>query len=255
MFYALAVGLFLVVFSAAMISVKAQPSTGLAARIVVIKPKEGMQKQFEEGYKRHLEWHRRNKDSWVWYGWQIIAGSRLGYFMDGTFGHRWENFDAAVSPAEDAADNALNVAPYGDFLSLGHYILRPDISRGKLLEDQAPSAFLELLHYRVHPGREGDFEEVMLKVHEAVGKSQPSRRYTWYQLINGGEQSTYILFVPHNKLSELQSSQKSLTGLLTESYPPQEAKRLLELLRAATRDAHSETLRYRADLSYFPPNH
>src|SRR3712207_695819 len=130
MFYALAVGLFLVLFSVSIISAKAQAPAGLAARIVVIKPKDGMQKQFEEGYKRHLEWHRRNHDPWAWYGWQVVAGSRLGYFIDGTFGHRWEDFGAPVGPAEDAADNALNVAPYGDFLSLAHYVLRPEVSRG-----------------------------------------------------------------------------------------------------------------------------
>lgn len=252
MYYALAVGVLLVMCSVAAGEAKAQEQTGTAARIVVIKPKEGMQKQFEDGYKRHLDWHRRNKDSWVWYGWQVVAGPRLGYFVDGTFGHRWEDFDAAVAPAEDAADNALNVAPYGDFLSLGHYILRPDLSRGNLLEDRKPSPLLELLHYHVRPGREGDFEEVVSKFHQGSARSNPARRYTWYQLINGGEQSTYLLFLPRNKLSELQASQKSLALLLAEMYPAQEAQRLSGLLTSSVREVRSETLRYRADLSYFP---
>src|SRR5580765_6771708 len=75
--------LLLALFPLGMSVAAQQRQTSPAARIVVIKPKEGMQKQFEEGYKRHLEWHRRNKDTWTWYGWQIIAGDRFGYFMDG----------------------------------------------------------------------------------------------------------------------------------------------------------------------------
>lgn len=250
--YALTFGLFLVTCSISAAQTNSRQPTGPAARIVIIKPKEGMQKQFEEGYKRHLGWHQRNKDTWTWYGWQIVAGERYGYFMDGTFGHRWEEFDSAVSPAEDAADNALNVAPYGDFRSLGHYLMRPDLSRGNPLEDKTPSPFLELLHYRVHPGKEGDFEQVIRRAHEAAARSNQPRRYTWYQLVNGGELPTYILFLPHDKLSGLQSSHKLLTSLLKDAYPPQEAERLLKVLTSATREVHSEMLRYRADLSYFP---
>jgi hypothetical protein len=38
------------------------------ARLVVWEPKPGMAKEMEEGYKRHLEWHRRNNDRWAWEG-------------------------------------------------------------------------------------------------------------------------------------------------------------------------------------------
>lgn len=241
-------GLLLALFPLGMSVAAHQRQASLAARIVVIKPKEGMQKQFEEGYKRHLEWHRRNKDTWTWYGWQIIAGDRLGYFMDGTFGHRWEDFDAPVSPAEDAADNAANVTPYADFLSLGHYALRPDISRGSLLEDRMPSPFLELLSYHIRPGREAEFEALVRKSNGARARISPSARYTWYQLINGGEQSTYILLLPLNKLSELQFSQKLVAGFLGESNTSKNARRADSVVG----EVRSETLRYRADMSYFP---
>jgi hypothetical protein len=242
----------LIMFWVPALSVKAQQPRGGAARLVLIKPKEGMQKQFEEGYKRHLEWHRQNKDPWTWYGWQVVTGEHLGYFIDGTFGHAWEEFDRPVSPAEDAADNAINVTPYADFLFIGYYVLRPEVSRSNLLEKNTPSPFLELLYYQILPGREDDFEQVMRKVHEGSGRGGTSRRYAWYQLINGGNQTTYLLMRPLDKISQLQSAQQTIPQLLADAYPPKEARRLIGLLRAATRETYSETLRHRKDLSYFP---
>ena len=251
--YLLTLGLLLAIFPISKTPSKAQASTALAARMVTLKPKDGMQRQFEEGYKRHLEWHRQNKDKWTWYGWQVIAGDRLGYFVDGTFGHRWEEFDAAVAPAGDAADNALNVSPYADFLSLSHYLLRPEISRGNLLEDRAPSALIELLYYRLYPGKETEFESVLQKVHEAYGKEKQPRRYTWYKLVSGGEQPTYLLMLPLTKLADFQMVEQSFTAILAKGYAEREAKLLLNTLQASVREVRSEALRYRSDLSYLPP--
>ena len=53
------------------------------ARITVLAPRDGMQKEFEEGYKRHLEWHRAHADRWSWYGWTVTTGERFGTFIDG----------------------------------------------------------------------------------------------------------------------------------------------------------------------------
>jgi hypothetical protein len=66
------------------------------ARIVVIQPKLGKAAEFQAGYKRHLEWHRRNRDPWQWYGWTFVLGDRLGQFMDGTFGHTSSELDVAI---------------------------------------------------------------------------------------------------------------------------------------------------------------
>jgi hypothetical protein len=38
------------------------------ARFTILVPKDGMQKQFEEGYKRHLKWPVEDGETWNWYG-------------------------------------------------------------------------------------------------------------------------------------------------------------------------------------------
>lgn len=194
----------------------------LAARITILAPNSGMQKDLEEGYKRHLEWHRSNGDKWTWYGWTVITGPRFGYLIDGTFHHDRADFNAPVAPAEDAADNAKNVFPYAHVAGTAFYAQRDDLSRGdaKLLE--APFALLATIE--VVPGRERDFEAVTKKL--AADRA-------CFQLLAGGTHPTYLLVFPARTISDT----------IRDVIPPSDAYRTVTV----------ETLRYRADLTYVPP--
>src|SRR4051812_24549663 len=99
----------------------------LFARFTVLAPKEGMQNDFEAGYKRHLEWHAAQPDTWSWLGWSIVTGDRIGTFIDATVGHEAADFDAPVAPAADLADNVKNVLPYGRLVTSAIYRERRDL--------------------------------------------------------------------------------------------------------------------------------
>lgn len=87
---------------------------GDIGQFAIWKPNRGQESDFEAGYKQHLKWHDANKDTWNWYGWFVISGPRYGQFVDATFDHIWSDFDSPVKPAEDRADNLLNVFPFGE---------------------------------------------------------------------------------------------------------------------------------------------
>lgn len=94
-------------------------------QFAVWKTKEGQLQNFENGYKQHLNWHKSNDDKWGWYGWFIVSGNRYGQFVDATFDHTWADFDKAVKPSEDTADNRLHVFPFGDvqtIFKVSHYL-------------------------------------------------------------------------------------------------------------------------------------
>lgn len=137
---------------AALSTAFAQQGSPSYARMVVIVPKPGQADAFEKGYERHLQWHRGAKDTWTWYGWTFVLGNRINRFMDGTFGHAAADFDAAVQPAADAADNNVNVAPYADFVSHGIYQRVDAMSAGEPLPDASP--FLSMTTYHIRPGQE-----------------------------------------------------------------------------------------------------
>ena len=92
------------------------------------------------GYQRHLSWHRTHRDPWTWRGWSFVLGSRLDAFMDGTFGHELADFDHAVDPAGDGADNRVNVEPYASFLSHGVYERIDSLGAGAPLPDDSPGS-------------------------------------------------------------------------------------------------------------------
>jgi hypothetical protein len=196
--------------------------------MVVIQPKPGQDKAFEEGYQRHLEWHRKAGDRWTWYGWSFVLGERLGMFMDGTFGHAAANFNAPVQPAGDAADNAANVVPHADFLSHGVFRRLEAGSAGLPLPDASP--FLAMATYTVAPGDEAAFER------ELAARTHAAERFTWYRLQLGGTGPQYVLMraVPSF----------GAAADLPDVLPAKAA--------VLVRSVRTELLRYRAEMSYAP---
>ncbi len=224
--------------------------TGKAARVVLIKPKEDRNRDFEMGYKRHLEWHKQNKDTWAWYGWQIVAGENFGYFMDGTFGHKWEDFDNPVMPAADAADNNVNVTPYANFVSNSYVVLLDHLSNCRLLETKQPSAMIEFHRFEIKPGFENDFEEILSICHKTFDKQ--SRRHTVYKMINGGSVPQYLIMFPMDKVSELQRAEISIENTVLNSLSASASVLMQQKMQTGVVFHAASILRYRADMSYFP---
>ena len=152
----------------------------LFARFTVLAPKDGMQSDFEAGYKRHLEWHAAQPDTWTWLGWTIATGERFGTFIDATVDHEATELDAPVAPAADAADNVKNVLPYARVVSTSIYRLRPDL--GSRPTSDLKARLLTLV----------TVDGVPAKTAGVV-----------FELVNGGDLPRYLVFVPAEKMSEI----------------------------------------------------
>ena len=216
---------------------------GPFARIVVIQPKPGQHQAFEDGYRRHLGWHRDKGDPWTWLGWSFVMGERLGLFMDGTFGHAAENFDHPVDPAGDAADNAVNVIPAADFLSHALYERVDSISSSTALPDTTP--FMAMTTYRIQPGMGPFFEEAVARVRRP-GREEP--QYAWYRLVLGGSPPEYLLFRPAPTMAAAADLGDFFTVEGPDGMRPGDAPGPAGLIL----EARSELLRYRQDMSYLP---
>jgi len=190
--------------------------TGPAARIVVWRPHDAA---FEEGYRRHLGWHRAHADPWTWHGWTLVSGDRYGSFVDGTFFHAWEDLDHPVSPREDAADNELNVLPHAAVVSATAYELI-----GELPPASLASPLLTFVWLTVVPGGGSELEA------RASGG-----RGALFRPVDGSAE--YLLLFAAAKTSEL--PRHALQPWLSRMKPLVTAVRV-------------ETGRYRADLSYLP---
>lgn len=146
--------------------------------------------------------------------------------MDGTFGHAIADFDHAIDPAADSADNDVNVVPHADFVSHGVYERAAGASVGEPLPDA--SSYLALATYFVVPGQETAFESAI----QALAKRSDGQRMSWYKLRIGGELPQYVLMRSARTLSG--------GGSLPEVVLPP----------GLVRSVRSELLRFEPRLSY-----
>ncbi len=218
-----------------------------AAHFFAYLPKAGMQAQFDQGYRDHLAWHRGKRDPLAWYGWYVSQGPRAGQFIDASVGEPFAAMDHRVDPAGDAANYRKTFAPYGDPVSLTSYVLVPALSTGQPLEDARPSASVQVFHYILRPGTEARFERAMAAVRDTLSRIEGAPAHTWYRLVAGGRQPSYMLMVARDGWAGYDSFRQTPAELLAGS-----GRAAGDDYAAAVLEVDSEIWNYRKDLSYIP---
>ncbi len=229
--------------------VVAQSDDGTIARVAFWRAKPGMTEEMEQGAKKHMEWHRKQNDPWSWYVWEIVSGDDYGMYGGGTFGHRWEDFDnSPVSSEEDKADADRNIFPYMDSVVIRYYSRLPDVSRPT--PGDAPSTMSSVITFRLRFGKDAEFNRLIGKFHEAIGKTKWPVNYEWYQLVNGGKGPTYVLVLPRANWADFAPQEQSFEQMLEEAYGQRETKSLLDAWAEAVKGIESSIASSRPDLSY-----
>lgn len=202
------------------------PATDLVARTYDIRARPGMEEPFARGYQRHLEWHVAAGDRSTWYFWDITDGERAGWSVDGTFNHRWEDFDRRVDPAGDSADNARNVEPFAERGANQTWRWR-GVPGGESRHAIERAGLVYRVEYRTRN------PDALLA---ALSKITPAPGAGVYQLVSGGAAGTFVLWVP------LVSSQAAGQFLAA-------SRAALAAAVAAAEWSRAETWRFRGDLS------
>jgi hypothetical protein len=226
---------------------------GPAAFLFEYRLTPGNEARFEEGYRRHLDWHRRKNDPLPWYGWNVATGERLDVFIDGSFGVPFAAFDQRVEPAADAADFDQTAGAFAVPLSRRVYRLRTELSTALPLENRKPGATTDVLHVLVKPGSIGAFERALADLRAAGAQGSGRPAYTCYSLVVGGELPAYLLMVVRDGWRTFDAPSSSPVDLLTGGRPDAAHRdRIADALRDGVRHILSETWSYRPDLSLVP---
>jgi hypothetical protein len=204
--------------------------SGTIARTFEIEVREGLGTQFADGYRRHLDWHTRAGDPWAWYMWRVSNGERAGLYVDGTFGHAWSDFDSAVDPPGDGADNVVNVDPFTTRAANHVWRLRPEL--GGLQVDPEAAPMVLRTEYRMGSGAREEFDDALRRLRGVAG----DRPYAVFELVSGGEPPTYVLWVPVATWSD--------AGDFAER-----ASEIMRALAARAESTRSELWQFRPDLS------
>jgi hypothetical protein len=233
------------------LSIAAAEPAGTVARVFASQAKPGMNAQLEAGRKRHMEWHRKQNDTWAWLTWEVETGDRAGTYVTGTFAHQWKDFDdwEAKLGKGDTADGNLNLAPFAGPQTNGFYVSLPDVSRPR---DGEPAPMSELNHYLLNMGTEDEFLSTMKKIHEAIGKSTWNVNYAWYQLVDGGEHPAFVLAFPMKGFADMAPADPPFPAMLEKAVGRHDAAELMKSVDRCVKSVRTEIVRYRPDLSYLP---
>jgi hypothetical protein len=220
--------------------------------VYFMAPKPGMTKQFEEGRKRHMDWHRKQNDTWRWETWEIMTGEDTGNYLSTTFGHSWQDLDAWEQKlgAADSADGAANLAPYLASTTASIWMLMKEPSH--MAMENEPPKMAEANHFLLKPGTESDFNDAIKKINDAIVKSNWPVHYTWYGLQDGGEGPHYVLLFPMKGWADLAAPTPSFMDMLEKAVGRHDAEALTHALNKCIRREWTAIIKYRPDLSYEP---
>jgi len=223
------------------------------AQVSFWKVKPGADSAFAEGRKKHMEWHRAQKDSFSWMTWEILNGDRAGQFITGSFDHFWKDFDGREAfDVIDGADVAKSTGAYGDSISTGFWVRMADQSRAKP-GATAPPKYNQLTHYYVSPGQALQFEDALKEITAALNKIEWPVYSNWYRLVSGGDGPHYVLSTARASYAEFAGPEKSLLDSVSPVLGGRQANELFQLIRDATQRTYTEVILFRPDMSYMAP--
>ena len=227
----------------------AQDAGGNVAEIHCADVKDGGQEKFEAGLKTHMSWHGEQKGSWSWVVWSAMTGPDTGRFCVGSFGHKWEDFDAPDISAE--ADGANVMTTFGPFMEnheAAYWTGLADVSRPAA--EPAPMSTVVMFHVRL--GMEEDFTHLVGEFHKAIEKAGVDWKYQWYARVSGGKTGTYALVMPRANFAAFNPSGKTFDEVLEEVYGRKGADALQAQWREVVESSEANLIQSRPDLSYIP---
>gem|GEM_PF-241526 len=218
-------------------------------------PKPGSGEKYEAARKKHMAWHKTQKDPWTWNTWEVVSGEGSGNYYTGSFGHAWKDLDAQEKLEKaDNADFDKSIGPTLGRSYSAYYVRRSDLS---LTAPSAtpPSAYSFLTFFLIKQDGVNDFVEAVKKINEGIKKTsyRMSGPSAWFQLVNGGEGPLFILSGGRENWAAFAPNEKTLDQMMEEAYGKEQGAAILASGRKAILSSRTETIKYRPELSYVAP--
>jgi hypothetical protein len=233
------------------LSAAAQEPGNIAA-IELQTPKNGMLKQYEDGRKQKVEWHKQQKDSQGLFVFQILTGDHTGTYMVARFGQHWPDFDKpSVPDADDLAQYQKLVGSSVEGLVTSYWEDMPAWSNPSM---DMNGKYTEVITFHVRYGHGDDFHSAVARVAEARKKMNSPAHYSWHRLVNGGPGGTFVITYERANFASMADDPaiKPLRDDLRAAFGEQEAMSVIERLNSSIEGTYSELMQFRPDLSYIP---
>ncbi len=166
-----------------------------------------------------------------------VTGPREAWFVA-----RWKSFaDYEKSLAEESASAVLQAqlqalsAQDAEAINSTRNIValyRPGLSHNPR-PGMAGVRYMRVYTFRVRPGREPEFAEIVKIYKEALSKSDPDAHWGTYQVLTGMPGPTYIAFASMKSLAEMEPSPER-EGRMMSALGEENAKKLSRLQSDST---------------------
>jgi hypothetical protein len=228
-----------------------QPPAETITQVIRQKPKPGMEAQYEAGRKKHMAWHKAQKDPWVWTVYEITSGPDTGGYLVTSGNHSWADIDTWMGKhgAGDTADSAASVAPNSASAQVSYWAQMNDISRLPPADQRAP--MLTLTVYYTKPGHDAAFTAAVGKLQKLLTAEKFPLHGVWYRLANGGDMPAYAVVTPRVNYAAMAPT-PSLMAVVTKQLGEAEAQKLSDEFFSHVTRVTSELLQRRDDLGYLP---
>jgi hypothetical protein len=179
---------------------------------------DGHSVEWEEGYVRHIDWHKKVKDPFNWYSYSVWASSeRQRWIVYATFGHAASSLSNPILPVDDERDNLVNVLPHAQFLGNWIYEYLPALSRGNSHGVPTPTLRAEYTTVELNLGAGKAFEAAI-----AAEQAKLQGETLWYRLVLGGGGPRYVRLRPRASLAAIldergdQALPEKVNGLISK---------------------------------------
>jgi hypothetical protein len=237
----------------ATLSLGAQDKPGTIAALEFQRPKNGMVKQYEDGRKQKVEWHKQQKDSQPLFVWETMSGPETGTYIVGRLGQHWADLDKPSVPDQaDLDEYRKAVGGYVESMVARYYEFLPKISNPD--NSTTPSKFGEILTFHLRYGKGSDFRSAITRVHDAAEKTKWPPNYFWYALANGGSTGTFVLVLPRSSWADFDDKPdvKPFRDMIKDAFGQAEADSIIDRIDHSVESETSDIVQFRPDLSYLP---
>lgn len=216
-----------------------------------IKPRPGMEAEFEAGIRAHHRWRSEQGDTWTWLVWRIDTGPLTGTYAIGTFNHEWSDFDTPPVDLAAAHENRREtMMPFIESVHTEHYTYLNRISHVPAELPPRNFSITEMIEVRI--GKEQDFLDAVAKISAAIKETGWPNNYEWYRLDYGARKPTYARVRLLWNWGDLSAPDMTLRAVLEQVYGKNEAAEIADTFNASVERRHNRTAMLKKDLFYIP---
>jgi hypothetical protein len=221
-------------------------------RIYLIKPKVGMNAEFEAAAAEHIAWHRDQNDPWTWIAFYIETGKNTGMYGFLTPGHEWTDFDtydATIGPA-DAENATATMGPFEESYTSSFAVALSNVSNPEPAGPGFP--MVNVIHYGVDLAKQADFIAILAKAHAALQQGGFDGYYRWSMQANGGQGLVFTLVLPLASWADMAPSDPSVPQIFEEVLGRHDGQQIMSDFSNALVSTESWIARMLPELSHFP---